>query len=249
MSASSTTRPTEPDITTVNRQFYDALWSKAQLQRPDRFNTWPLVSELLPQAPARLEIGPGLRPRLPVLGTHFIDLSEPAVTELNARGGIAAPGQIGALPFDDQRFDLVCALDIIEHVEDDNQAFSEISRVVKDDGTVILSVPVHPDRWNAFDRWVGHVRRYDPSALPSLLAAHGLELQRSAIYGMQPSNPKLLERGIWWLEHHRSWAMFWYNRVGLPLAMYFQKPLALVDGLPDMTNVDEIVMVCRRRPR
>jgi len=37
--------------------------------------------------------------------------------------------------------------------------------------------------------------------------------------------------------------------VGLPLAMYFQKPLALVDGLPDMTNVDEIVMVCRRRPR
>ena len=172
MSASSTTRPTEPDITTVNRQFYDALWSKAQLQRPDRFNTWPLVSELLPQAPARLEIGPGLRPRLPVLGTHFIDLSEPAVTELNARGGIAAPGQIGALPFDDQRFDLVCALDIIEHVEDDNQAFSEISRVVKDDGTVILSVPVHPDRWNAFDRWVGHVRRYDPSALPSLLAGY-----------------------------------------------------------------------------
>ena len=100
-----------------------------------------------------------------------------------------------------------------------------------------------------FDTWVGHVRRYDPPDLLAMLDAHGLELQKSAVYGMQPSNPKLLERGMWWLEHHRDWAMFWYNRVGLPLAIYFQKPLALVDGLPEMTGVDEIVFLCRRRPR
>jgi hypothetical protein len=82
-------RPTSPDVVVINRQFYDALWRKARLERPDGFNTWPLVSEFLPFAPARLEIGPGLRPRLPIAGTHFIDISQPAIERLNARGGIA----------------------------------------------------------------------------------------------------------------------------------------------------------------
>jgi len=43
---------TSPDITATNRVFYNALWQKARLEPPDRFNTWPLVSELLPSSPA-----------------------------------------------------------------------------------------------------------------------------------------------------------------------------------------------------
>jgi hypothetical protein len=43
--------------------------------------------------------------------------------------------------------------------------------------------------------------------------------------------------------------MFWYNWVGMPLAMLFQKRLELADGLIDTTGVDEIVAVCRRRGR
>ena len=90
---------TSPDTVAANRKFYDALWWKARLQRPDRFNTWPLLSALLPSAPARLELGPGLRPRLPIAGTHFIDLSPPVVEQLNARGGIAVRGEIGVAAF------------------------------------------------------------------------------------------------------------------------------------------------------
>ena len=58
-----------------------------RLERPDGFNTWPLVSGLLGVAPERLEIGPGLRPRLPIAGTHFLDISAPAIERLRARGG------------------------------------------------------------------------------------------------------------------------------------------------------------------
>src|SRR5213594_2933762 len=96
------------DVAAINRSFYDALWSRAHLQRPERFNTWPLVSELLPSVPSRLEIGPGLRPRLPIAGTHFIDISPPVIEQLKARGGFARRGDIGSLPFDDESFDLVC---------------------------------------------------------------------------------------------------------------------------------------------
>jgi SAM-dependent methyltransferase len=118
------------DIATINREFYDALWSQTYVERPERFNTWPLISGLLPSAPMRLEIGPGLRPRLPIAGTHFIDISAPVVAKLKARGGVAAHGEITALPFGDGKFDLVGAFDVIEHIEDDRRVFAELSRVL-----------------------------------------------------------------------------------------------------------------------
>ena len=240
---------TAPNVLQTNRTFYDALWRKARLQRPDGFNTWPIVSELLPLAPARLEIGPGLRPRLPIAGTHFVDISAPAIERLNARGGIAVPGEISALPFSDREFDLVCAFDVIEHAEDGAWVFREVSRVLKDTGVLIFSVPLHADLWTEFDDVVGHARRYDPADLLATMADNRLVLEKSAVFGMQPANPKLVKYGMWWLEHRRAWAMFWYNWVGMPLAMLFQKRLTLVSGLIDTTGVDEIVVLCRRARR
>jgi SAM-dependent methyltransferase len=241
--------PTSPDVAATNRTFYDALWRRARLERPHSFNTWPLVAELLPLAPARLEIGPGLRPRLPITGTHFIDICAPVIERLNALGGIATLGEVGTLPFGDRMFDLVCAFDVIEHVEDDGRVFGEVSRVLKDDGVLICSVPLHGNRWTEFDEWVGHARRYDPADLLAIMAGHQLELKRSAAFGMQPTYPRLVKYGMWWLEHRPAWAMFWYNWVGMPLAMRFQKPLNLVSGLLDTTAVDEVVLVCRRGER
>jgi len=249
MSPDTATRPATPDVAAINRTFYDALWWRAHLERPDRFNTWPLVSALLPSAPTRLEIGPGLRPRLPIAGTYFVDISTPVIERLNARGGFAVPGEIGALPFGDQEFDLVCAFDVIEHVEDDRRVFGEVSRVLKDGGLLILSVPLHREMWTEFDDWVGHARRYEPPDLLALMAHNQLEVQKSAAFGMQPANPRLVKYGMWWLEHRRTWAMFWYNWVGMPLAMLFQKRLTLTSGLIDTTGVTEVVLVCRRAAR
>ena len=249
MRPDSAARPASRDVATTNRTFYDAFWSKAHLERPDGFNTWPLVSALLPSAQARLEIGPGLHPRLPIAGTHFIDICDLVIERLNARGGIATSGDVGALAFADREFDLVCAFDVIEHVEDDRRVFGEVSRVLKDHGVLICSVPLHPDLWTEFDEWVGHARRYDPSDLMAIMAANQLELESSAVFGMQPANPRLVKYGMWYLEHRRAWAMFWYNWVGMPLAMRFQKRLKLVSGLIDTTGVDEVVLVCRRAAR
>ena len=231
----------------INRDFYDLLWSESQLVRPERFNTWPLISELLPLASTRLEIGPGLRPRLPIPGTDFVDISPPVIDRLKARGGIAVAGEITDLPFSDGKFELVCAFDVIEHAEDDRQVFGEVSRVLKAGGFFIFSVPLYARLWTKFDEFVGHVRRYEPADLQALLAAHDLVLERSAAYGMQPANPRLLDFGLWCLKNRRQEAMWWYNKVFMPLGMFFQKRLKFVDGLIDAPGVDEIVLVCRKR--
>src|SRR5579871_1478559 len=100
---------TPRELVDENRRFYDSLWAGSRLVEPDRFNTWPLVQSVLPASGLRLEVAPGLRPRLPIAGTHFVDISAPALKLLSERGGRAALGEVTALPFPDASFDLVCA--------------------------------------------------------------------------------------------------------------------------------------------
>jgi SAM-dependent methyltransferase len=233
----------------ANRDFYDALWSASYVVPPQRFNTWPLLSALAVSAPTRLEIGPGLRPRLPIAGTSFVDISRPALSSLKARGGLAMLGEITELPFPDRSFDLICAFDIVEHIEDDRQAFRELGRVAKDDATVIFSVPLHPARWSAFDALVGHVRRYDPDDLLAILGEHSFVLEQSAAFGMQPRSGWFLDFAVWGLTHQRVQAMRWYNRLFLPLGLFMQRRLAWTSGLIDVATVDEILLVCRNGGR
>jgi SAM-dependent methyltransferase len=233
----------------VNRGFYDALWSQSHLQRPNRFNTWPLICGLLPEASARLEIGPGLRPRLPISGTRFLDISTLAVEQLNVRGGIAVPGEITALPYPDAEFDLVCAFDVVEHAEDDQQVFRELSRVLRDGAVLVFSVPLYEKSWTGFDDCVGHARRYEPAALLERIEDNGLTLEKSAAFGMAPSSPRLLKFGIDSLSKHRTAAFRLYNWVFMPLGLLFQRRLRFGPGLIDTVGVDEVLLVCRRRRR
>lgn len=234
------------DLTTLNREFYDALWTDTYVERPERFNTWPLIASLLPRAQTRLEIGAGLRPRLPLVGTRFVDLSATAVEQLNAGGGLALQGEITALPFADASFDLVAAFDVIEHVVDDRKVFGELARVLQVGGVLVCSVPLHTAHWTSFDACVGHARRYDPACLQALLAEHGFTIEQSAVFGMQPNNSKLLDFGVRTLTQRRGRAMWWYNRVFMPLGMWFQKKLRFVPGLLDTDRVHEVALVCRK---
>jgi SAM-dependent methyltransferase len=229
-----------------NRRFYDALWAGSRLVDPGRFNTWPLVQSLLPPSGLRLEVAPGLRPRLPIEDTQFVDISAPALEQLRSRGGRVTLGEVTALPFADATFDLVCALDIIEHVDDENGALSEISRVTKPGGALLISTPLHPSRWTAFDDFVGHKRRYEPPRLLDKLAEQHLIIEQSAAFGMQPRSSFLLDLGMWWMTHDRERAMWWYNRAFMPIGLRFQKPLELKQGMIPTDSVDEILLVCRR---
>ena len=243
----STSGRTNAQLWETNRHFYDLLWRDSRLVEPQRFNTWPLVSSLVSQSHSRLEVAPGLRPRLPVEGTHFVDLSEPAIAKLRPRATSVTLGSITALPFASGKFDLVCAIDIVEHVDDEDGALSELSRVCDAGGALLIAVPLHPARWTPFDDFVGHCRRYEPQRLLDKLGEYGFTVESSAVYGMQPKSSRLLDLGMWWLTHRRERAMWWYNRVMMPLGVRFQKKLSLHPGMIDAEDVDEVLLVCRKR--
>ncbi|MFT3734725.1 MAG: methyltransferase domain-containing protein [Rhodocyclaceae bacterium] len=229
-----------------NRRFYDSLWSGARLILPHRFNTWPLVSSLLAPQQMRLEVAPGLRPRLPLEDTLFLDISAAALGPLRAAGSRVMQGQIGAIPLPSATVDFLCAFDVIEHVDDEDGALSELSRVARPGAVMLASVPLHPDRWTPFDDFVGHRRRYEPERLLSKLDEHGFDVERSAVYGLQAKSSRLLDAGMWWLTHFRDHAMWWYN-LCMPLSLSRQPTLALQAGLIDATGVDEVLLVCRKR--
>lgn len=231
----------------ANRRFYDGLWAQSRLVEPDRFNTWPLVQDLAARSQRRLEVAPGLRPRLPIEGTHFVDISEPALARLRGRAASARLESVTALPFADAEFDLVCAFDIVEHVDDEAGTFDELDRVCAPGGALLLSVPLHASQWTAFDDFVGHRRRYEPERLLQILAEHGFSVESSAIHGMQPRSSWLLDFGMWGLEHKRDQAMWLYNRILMPLGIFFQKKLSLQPGMIDTAKVDTILLVCRKR--
>lgn len=83
--------------------------------------------------------------------------------------GIAVEqGSILDLRFADETFDLVCAFDVIEHVDDDNKAVAEMHRVAKRGGVISVSVPAFMFLWSQHDVVNHHFRRYRSAELSKL---------------------------------------------------------------------------------
>jgi len=158
-----------------------------------------------------LEIGPGLRPTAPLEDTVFVETSHHATAALRRRGGLAIRGGGWQLPFRDGSFDAVLALEILEHVEEDEEMLGEIGRILRPGGIAVISVPLHMSLWSAVDDHCHHVRRYEPGELVGRIERAGLvpEGHHSRPAAAKPAlarfGTSLLDRfpklSNWWLQN------------------------------------------------
>ncbi len=74
---------------------------------------------------------------------------------------------------DPGRFDVVCAFEVLEHIEDDAAALAEWAQRLRPGGWLLLSVPAGQRRYGPADELVGHFRRYDAENLVALLSRAG----------------------------------------------------------------------------
>ncbi len=75
-------------------------------------------------------------------------------------------------------FDLVCAFDVIEHIEDDRSALRALAAHCGPGGRVIMTVPAQPWLWSEHDERNRHYRRYTSASLRRLVADSGLVVER-----------------------------------------------------------------------
>ena len=77
----------------------------------------------------------------------------------------------------DDRYDMVAAIDVIEHIPDDKSAQEGVARVLKHGGKLVMTVPAHQWMWSAHDVVNHHLRRYSKASLKRLIEGSPLRLE------------------------------------------------------------------------
>lgn len=132
-----------------------------------------------------LEVGCGagtnldlFRSRFPAADICGVDVEIDPLRFCRAdRGWPVIQADAARLPFGSARFDLVAALDTIEHVEDDASALAELYRVCRPGGTLLLTVPAFAFLWGNVDELGHHYRRYRRAELLRKVEAAGFDVR------------------------------------------------------------------------
>jgi SAM-dependent methyltransferase len=105
-----------------------------------------------------------MSPRCQVLA---VDDYEDSLRLLRDRLGDARvrKGSCASLPLENNSVDILTALDVIEHVEDDRAAVREFLRVLKPGGIAVITVPALMALWSDWDVTLRHFRRYTRKSL------------------------------------------------------------------------------------
>lgn len=150
-----------------------------------------------------LEVGAGAGQNLQTLsGFGAVDAVEihPLGRANIQKLGIARAVYECPVPFElDRRYDVICALDVIEHVKPTLAVMRWMAEHLKPGGVLILTVPAYQWLFSAHDQSLGHYRRYTKSQLLAELPP-GFEVLRAAYFTHLLFPFAVLSRFAWSLQ-------------------------------------------------
>lgn len=114
-----------------------------------------------------------------VMGT---DYSTTALKIALRRGLNVFKSKLTEIPVKNESFDIITALDVIEHIQEEQQVLMEIKRILKSDGFVVITVPAFKFLWSEHDVAVSHVRRYNIPSLRRSLQTAGFSIVRISYF-------------------------------------------------------------------
>jgi len=170
----------------------------AEMFRLENFYWWfvvrrQLLEYLLKQAvpkiamPTILDVGCGTGANAAVLskfGRVICTDFAPEALSFSRRRGVnrLIRSRIEAMGVADESFDVVTALDMLEHTDDDLVAMAELWRVTKRGGMLIITVPAYGFLWSEHDEALHHRRRYAAHELRNKLTRAGFEVERISYF-------------------------------------------------------------------
>jgi len=173
-----------------------------------------------------LDLGCGTGSNLKVLtseGCHVIGLDQSiyALTFARSKGkSLFLVGDLNRLPIKEKSFDLIIAMDILEHLEDDMKGISESYRVLNKGGILIVTVPAFNFLWGAQDLITGHKRRYTKKEIMEKLKKAGFDILKSSYFNFFLFFPILIARRLIHLSGYRIESE---NEINFPLINFFLK--------------------------
>jgi len=116
----------------------------------------------------------------------YVGVEPDETSQTVAAGRLRAAGRglvVRSLASDSPPVDVVCAFEVLEHIQDDAAALKMWRDQLNPRGHLLISVPAHSARYGVSDRYVGHFRRYDRSALQKVVEGAGFEMLAWDSYG------------------------------------------------------------------
>lgn len=160
-----------------------------------------ICREVKDRTPRILDVGCGTGANLELLARYGaaegVDVSPEALAFCRARGlENVRQGEAERLPYEDDTFDLVTGLDVVEHLDDDLAGLSEMRRVLRPGGRALLFVPAFMFLWGVQDDISHHRRRYRIPELRSVVKKAGFEVERTTYANLTFFAPILLGRAL-----------------------------------------------------
>ncbi len=86
--------------------------------------------------------------------------------------------------FNDNLFDAVTCLNVLEHIKDDVSAIKHLFRIIKRGGKLVITVPMGPELYDIYDEVHQHERRYKMSELKNKIKTAGFQILNRNYFGV-----------------------------------------------------------------
>ncbi|AZL67616.1 class I SAM-dependent methyltransferase [Pseudomonas oryziphila] len=130
---------------------------------------------------------------------------------------------------DVERFDVIGAFDVLEHIEEDEKVIENLARAITSGGVLLITVPQHAWLWSKVDEYACHVRRY---SRPEIVA----KVEKAGIRVQYVSSFVSLLLPLMWLSRLRA-----RNQVIDPMSE-FKIPRWLNAVLESVMNVERVLL-------
>jgi SAM-dependent methyltransferase len=86
------------------------------------------------------------------------------------------------IPFEGEKFDLICMFDVLEHIEEDVETLIALTKHLNNNGKLLITVPAYQWLYGAHDKLLHHKRRYSLNELSRKVQNSGYEIKKISYF-------------------------------------------------------------------